>query len=409
MIRGPSPTAGRGAWAPVAVLLLSSSLTVMAGAVLTPVVATLGEDLGLSGTEAGLVLTTHALSLALASPLMGALLDRHGPRPVLVAGLIGYAVAGGAGALLDSYAALLGSRLLFGVGAAAVFSATTVALLDAGRGSAQDRLMGWRGTAMSAGGVVWPLVGGAAGAATWHGSFAIYLLGLPLGVAAWLLLPRGPSDLRGAGPGAAGSPRGLGAVLRDDPTILGLCVLFAIGAVMLYTLLVFVPMRLTELGSGTTTTVAVFASVMSLAMSVSGLAFARLSNRLAPAVLLCLAYAATAVAFAVVAAGQHVAALLVGLVLFGAASGVTLPALTVLLGRRAPAGLLGRVTALSGTAIFLGQFLSPLLVGPIADATSTSAAFAVTAAVSALVAGVLAPAAVRRQGGRGRRRSRAAT
>ena len=44
------------------VLLLATSLTVLAGAVLTPVAAVIRDDLALSTTQVGLVLTLHAVS-----------------------------------------------------------------------------------------------------------------------------------------------------------------------------------------------------------------------------------------------------------------------------------------------------------------------------------------------------------
>jgi MFS family permease len=185
IVSSPQPTTVAAA-APVrpargalTVLLLGSTLTVMAGAVLTPAVALVRDEFGLSGTQAGLVLTLHALSLAVTSPLAGALVDRHGPRGPLAAGLLVYGLAGGAGAVATSYPLLLATRAVFGIGAAAVFTATTVALLQSATGPRRDRVMGWRGTATSLGGVLWPVIGGAAAGLAWPAPFAVYLLGVP--------------------------------------------------------------------------------------------------------------------------------------------------------------------------------------------------------------------------------------
>lgn len=56
---------------PLAVLLLSSTLSVMAGASISPVLALIQDDLGIGNTAAGFVLTTHGLTMALAGPLVG--------------------------------------------------------------------------------------------------------------------------------------------------------------------------------------------------------------------------------------------------------------------------------------------------------------------------------------------------
>jgi MFS transporter, ACDE family, multidrug resistance protein len=94
------------------------------------VVELLRRELEVSATAAGLVVTGHGLTLALASPLVGRVIDRRGVRAPLTVGLVLYGVAGGAGLPTMTYPALLVSRLLFGVGVAVVFTGTTVALLD---------------------------------------------------------------------------------------------------------------------------------------------------------------------------------------------------------------------------------------------------------------------------------------
>ncbi|NEC92836.1 MFS transporter, partial [Streptomyces sp. SID12501] len=95
------PSAAAAAPAPsratLFVLLIASTLTIMAGAVVAPVVSVIRGDLGVSGTQAGLILTAHGLSLAIVSPFVGWAIDKWGVRIPLVIGLLIYGVAGGAG------------------------------------------------------------------------------------------------------------------------------------------------------------------------------------------------------------------------------------------------------------------------------------------------------------------------
>ena len=171
-------------------------------------------------------------------------------------------------------------------------------------------------------------------------------------------------------------------LLRWRPSILGLFALLATGTLLLYGLLVFLPLRLAEIGVRAPFVVAVVTVSMSAAMSLTGLVYARVLARLGYGRLLRGTYLAWVLAFAVLATTDRLALVVFAQALFGAGMGLAIPALTVLLGEAAPPRLRGQVTALSGTAIFLGQFSSPLLLGPVADATSIPTGFLVAAVLA---------------------------
>lgn len=403
--------AGRRSGA-LAVLLLGSTLTVMAGAVLSPVVELLRAERGISATAAGLVVTVHGASLAVAGPLVGRAVDRWGTRRPLAAGLLLYGLSGGAGLVVEAYPVLIATRLVFGVGAAFVFTGTTVALLDRYDGIRRDRVMGWRSTAISLGGVAWPLAGGALGALSWHAPFAVYLLALPLAALTWNL-PEDPQPPEPPKPPENTKPPE--RTLPRNPALAGTYALQCVATALLYAVLVFLPVRLAELGVTSTVAVACYTAGLSVAMSGAGLAYPRLRARLGHRGLLRVAFAAWAFASLALAAGAGAGPLLplAAAALFGAGMGVAVPALTVLTGDHAPPGRRGQATALLATAGFAGQFAAPLVFGPLAAATSTPVTFLAAAALAAATGlGAAAPAAagavlVRR--GRGPRTGRPAT
>jgi MFS family permease len=375
----PTPFQSASGPAALAVLLVASTLTVMAGAVLVPALELIRTDLGLSATQAGMVLSAHGLSLAVASPAVGALADRLGLRRVLAGGLALYGIAGGAGALLDSYPALIATRALFGMGAAAVFLGSTAALVDLYRGEARDRVMGWRSAAISVGGLAWPLAGAALAALSWHAPFALYLAGLPLGVAALAALPL---DAPPRSATAAGSPpwRALGAV-RPVRALLSLQLL---AAILLYAVLAFVPMHLAELGRAGPLTIAACTSALSAAMTVAGFGFAAARARYGNDGLLRAALGIWALALAGLGLTGHAAAVIAASAAVGVGMGLAVPALTVGVGAAVPSAQRGRATALLASATFAGQFAAPLLLGPVVERTSAATGFLVAAAVGAL-------------------------
>ena len=72
-------------------------------------------------------------------------------------------------------------------------------------------------------------------------------------------------------------------------------------------------------------------------------------------------------------------------VFFGLGNGVVFSALSILIAELVPAPLLGRATALSSTAMFLGQFISPLVLGPVMAATSIATGYLAIAGAAALI------------------------
>src|SRR6056297_1271477 len=89
------------------VILAASTLTVMAGAILGPVVPSIQSNLGVSESLAGLIITTHGALIVVFSPVAGVIVDRVGPRRPFVAGLFLYALGGGSGLLIDAFGPLL--------------------------------------------------------------------------------------------------------------------------------------------------------------------------------------------------------------------------------------------------------------------------------------------------------------
>ncbi|TDC09544.1 MFS transporter [Streptomyces sp. 8K308] len=365
-------TASPAGRASLTVLLLASTLGVMGGATIAPLIEVIRQALGVGGTAAGLLLTCHSLAIALISPLVGRATDHLGPRLPLAFGLVLYGLGGGAGLVIDSYPVLIASRLVLGIGAAAVFTCSTAALLDLYQGGTRDKVMGWRTAATTAGGFIYPLAAGALGNHSWHTPFALYLLGVPLGVATLLALPK-PAPTNGTNPVAKATRARGGAarLLRDHPLLLGLCGLWVASTGLMMVLAVSLPRRLDQLGIHDTLIVALYGTVLTAgAASLIGLAYAKLTARFGYTTLIRVAATSWTAALILFALADHWAPLLLVPVLTGIGSGITMPTLTVLADHAAPPEQRGTATSLQATALFGGQFASPLLFGPLIDATS---------------------------------------
>jgi MFS transporter, ACDE family, multidrug resistance protein len=380
----PAEASGSGSRVVLAVLLLGSTLGVMGGATIVPVLELIRTDLGVSGTASGFIITAHGLAIAVTSPIIGRLIDRFGVRIPMVAGLAVYGIAGAAGLVLESFPVLVASRLVFGVGAAAVFSCTTVALLALYQGSVRDRVMGWRSTATSLGGLAWPLLGGVLGGISWHAAFGVYLIGVPLALAA---LAEMPNVSRAS---EHGGRIGFTELLRRKPALLAYYALLVLMAIMMYVVAVFLPQRLAEIGITSPLLVSIYAVVGGAAVSsVVGLYYARLRQRVTYTVLLRAVACAWVLAYVVYGTVSQPVLLLLAPALLGAANGIMFPLATVLIDEAAGNDLRAKAAALMSTAIFAGQFASPLLLGPVIAATSTTGGFLAAAGIGAAILAVL--------------------
>ncbi|MGH9336194.1 MAG: MFS transporter, partial [Vicinamibacteria bacterium] len=119
----------------------------------SPLVSALLEARGESEYFTGGVVAMLSLGLALASPWAGRLVDRFGPRPVNVAGLLLQAVGfvALAGALATDARLLFPARFWLGLSAALTFVAAEFALLKGTRASHRGRVMAAYGAAFGSG------------------------------------------------------------------------------------------------------------------------------------------------------------------------------------------------------------------------------------------------------------------
>jgi MFS family permease len=111
--------------------------------------------------ELGLLLAIYDLAEIVLKPVFGTLSDRIGPRPVLLGGLVAFALASAAFVLAGQAQWLWAARLAQGAAAAAFSPAAGATLAALGARKRTGQLFGGYGGAKSLGYLAGPLVGGA--------------------------------------------------------------------------------------------------------------------------------------------------------------------------------------------------------------------------------------------------------
>jgi multidrug resistance protein len=140
------------------ILLLTVFLQLLGFGIVLPLLPYYGRSLGVGGAAIGALFAAYSLTQFLLAPLWGALADRFGRRPVLLAS-IGWGVAAYLlFALAQTYALLLLSRVLAGL-SAAVIGVSQAYLADRTDPDERARGMGLLGAAFGMGFVVGPALG----------------------------------------------------------------------------------------------------------------------------------------------------------------------------------------------------------------------------------------------------------
>jgi MFS family permease len=377
------------------VLVAAATLTVMAGAILGPIVPRIRDELGVSGTAAGLIITTHGGVIVLASPLVGSLVDRIGPRRPLVAGLLVYGVGGGAGLVVDSFLPLLASRVVLGLGTAAVYTSVTVLIYELYEGQAMERVLGYRSSANSAGAAVWPLVGGAAGSLAWNAPFGIYLVAVPLGILAATTVPETRGSSAGSGPaangsgGADGAGGGIGGVLavfRDRPALPLVYLLYFGANALLYVIVVYYPQLLAGIDVTASFRISLYLAANGAAGGVSAIAYDRLLGYADRSTLVFTAFVLWTAGLGIATAVGTAIAAVVPVVLFGLGIGLVFPSTFAWIEAFAPPERQGQFSSYVASFGYTGQFLSPVLFGALVPIAGVRGVFAAGGAIAAVAA-----------------------
>jgi len=167
-------------------LLLANVLPVLGASLLSPVLNSLIEPFGTSPADVGLMISVFTAPGIVIIPVTGVLADRYGRKPVLVAALVVFGLAGSAVALTTEFRVALGLRLLQGVGFAGISPIIITSIGDLYAGAKEATGQGLRFTVSGLSATVFPPISGALVVVAWQYPFLLYAVALPIAAAVHL-------------------------------------------------------------------------------------------------------------------------------------------------------------------------------------------------------------------------------
>jgi MFS family permease len=210
-----APAAGRRPWTLMAVLSVAQFMVILDATVVNVALPSIARSLALAAGDVQWIVTAYVLASGGLVLLGGRAADMAGGRRVFLAGLAVFTAASLASGLAPAAGVLIASRVGQGLGAALLTPAALSVITTSYAGAQRATALGAWGALGGAGAAVGVLAGGVL--TTWLGWRSVFLVNVPVGVAAALaaryLLPR-REPRRGSGR-ATGQRTGQG---RDHGT-----------------------------------------------------------------------------------------------------------------------------------------------------------------------------------------------
>lgn len=339
-------------------ILSISLLTVMAGAAIAPALGVISDHFsGRNPLLIQFIVSLPALFIILTNLVFPWLCHLMKTRTLAMTGLVLYVLSGAGAFFVEDIWMLLAFRALMGVSVGMIMPLSTGLLAYYFPPEEQAALMGLSAAMNQMGGVVATFLAGVLAGISWNCAFLVYLLGLIAVVLVALFLPN--ERLQGRG-GVS-----LSLLKRFHPSVVGM---------FLVMVLFFIyPTNFALAASGTMSEMGVTLTMVGLDVVafLVGLCFGGLMKRFASPMkyVAPLGFAAGYVCLAV---GSGVLWMLAGSALIGIANGIGVPYLNTIGSVKAGRDAATTVMPLLSAALYLGQFLSPIIVSPVAAATRTS-------------------------------------
>jgi MFS family permease len=383
----PNPNA----WTTKLTLLLASSLTVMSGATVSPSLPAMKQqfesaiaDADLRTTLVKLVITLPALFVVIGSPIAGLIVDRFGRKPLLLLTAILYGFAGSSGLYLESLPAILIGRAFLGLAVSGVMVSATTLIADYYSGLARAAFMGLQAGFMGLGGVVFLTLGGALAQQNWHYPFGIYLFAWPIAILVLAFISEPdrsnvsqPNIGTETEPVKQSTPVGMMAIVYGFTTL---------SQIAFYLIPVQLPFFLDGLVKALPSQSGMAIAFCTLFSAIASLTYGKLKQQMEFVTFLPIIFGFMGIGYLLIGQSSNWAQVLTGLAISGMGLGILMPNMSVWLSSAIPDAMRGRALGGLSTAMFLGQFLSPIVTQPLTKSMGLGGTYALTGGSLVIVA-----------------------
>jgi MFS family permease len=194
-------------------LVLANVNGAIGAVVVSPVLEGLAGPYGIEATRLGLMMSAFTAPSIVGIPLAGAIADRYGRKPVLLASLLLFGAGGSALAFTTNYTVVLALRAVQGIGYSGIIPVVITSIGDVYADAEEAAAHGLRFSSSALSQAVFPAVAGALAALSWRYPFLLFAVAFPIAGLVYVGLDEPSSAPRSDG-GRAASDRDTGAYVR---------------------------------------------------------------------------------------------------------------------------------------------------------------------------------------------------
>jgi len=369
-------------------LLLGSTLTVMAGAIIAPALPEISrafDHLADPELMSKLILTLPALFIALLAPVAGYFVDWSGRKKVLLFSLLLYALAGTTGAYLSNIYFILVGRALLGISVGALMTSIITLIGDYFEGPQRSAFMGYQAAFASTGGLIFISTGGFLADLHWRFPFLIYSVSLVILVMAMVSV----YEPRRTQPAGGVRLISLDLLRRIPAQALWVYVIAFFSFAVFYMIPVQLPFMLSSLPDVSNTQVGIAIAFMNITAIIMAFSYPFVKKRLDFPYIMGLVYILVACGYAIISISESYWMMVAGILTGGLGFGMQMANINLWLVNLAPAEIRGTLVGYLNTCIFFGMFMSPVLLQPLVGLTDLHASFSLVAILLVLLAFIL--------------------
>lgn len=377
-------------------LLIPFSITMIAlmgTSSLTPALPTISRVYGISSEEIGWLIAVFTLPGVFLTPILGLLGDRFGRKTVVIPSLLIFGIAGSACAIAPDYETLLVLRTVQGIGGAALSALVAAFISDFFSGEERAHALGYNAGVVSASAAIYPIIGGALTLVSWHYTFLLAILALPVAALVAWGLPAAAATQRET---FGDYLRRLGSAVSNRSVVLVLLASFVTFIVIYGVLITYLPFLLERDFHTTPLDYGIVMAANAVAGAVTSLRVGSVMRRYPGRKILTVSFGVSVIAVVIIPFSGSLPVVVLACVVLGSMQLQVLAISQILLTELVPVAQRGAIMAVNSMAFRLGQTIGPTFLGLVLALWGLDMVFVVAGALSLIVTPLCALIVTRR-------------